>query len=182
MDVAWFGEDSTTIGHQKQTGGRSRPSYLALSLKRPTPPSSPPPQTTPAPPSLSPARSQASPRGEALPPAAGGGGTRAVPGERTAGLFPKVGRAGPAVVGVRPSPARCARALSQRERVEIRADRCPGSVARCPGSVVRYLGSAGRCPGPPNGAAGRSPGSAARCADRPSCAAGSGAVVRAVPA
>src|SRR5882672_11397290 len=184
LSFDWRKDNTTPLPHadtyprcaQKKTGGRSRPFHLEATS--PTRLSSPPPQTAPAPPFPSPALSQAPPRGEALPPAADGGGTRAVPGEPTAGFFPRAGRAGPAVVGDRPSPARCARALSQRERVEIRAGRypvsvarCLGSVVRCLGSVVRYLGSVVRCPG-----------SAARGAGFPGCAAGSGAVVRAVPA
>src|SRR5882672_5928097 len=184
LSFDWRKDNTTPLPHadtyprcaQKKTGGRSRPFHLEATS--PTRLSSPPPQTAPAPPFPSPALSQAPPRGEALPPAADGGGTRAVPGEPTVGLFPRAGRAGPAVVGVRPSPARCARALSQRERVEIRADRWPGSVARCLGSVAHCPGSVARSPG----SVVHSPGSVARDAGFPDYTAGSAVVVPAAPA
>src|SRR5258708_40058621 len=92
---------------EKQTGGLSRPPRLSIEAGRLTPLSSPLPQTTPAQPSPSPALSQAPPRGEALPPSAGGGSTRAAPDELTAGFFPRVRRGRAAPFGGPASPPPC---------------------------------------------------------------------------
>src|SRR5207302_7139430 len=87
-EIPGLGDASRTPGRKKQTGGRCRSSRLSAEPRRLTPLSSRPPQTAPAPPSPSLARSQVSLLCAAHPPA-GGDGTRAAPGELTAGFFPR---------------------------------------------------------------------------------------------